>query len=334
MDAERFQRFLDVVEPDRGGTVISAAPIPGGYSRETVLSEVRWKDGSTERFVLRGDPDDDRSVFRSDRAAEWRLLQALESVPTFVVAVPRWYDATGEYLGTQCIVSEAVTGTSMQSLLDQGLEADRARDQFVDIIASVHSTPLELVSDEIPRPENWNAHIDALMSIYDDILARQGECDPILRYVRRKVRANRPPEVPLGLVHGDYQPGNFLLSDDATPLLIALEFWHIGYQRTDLGNYTQIPMPPHLYTSDPESFLARYRELTGYTVEQVNPDIVEYFKLIGLASILSQMVFAAEDITEGEHRGLMGPYMLVAIAHFHNLFLTAAEALPNRPESS
>jgi aminoglycoside phosphotransferase (APT) family kinase protein len=334
MDAEKFQRFLDVVEPERGGTVISAEPIPGGYSRETVLSEVRWKDGSTERFVLRGDPDDDRSVFRSDRAAEWRLLQALESVPTFTVATPRWYDATGEYMGARCIVSEAVTGTSMQALLDQGLDVDSARNQFVEIIASVHSTPLELVSDEIPRPENWNAHIDALMAIYDDILARQGECDPILRYVRRKVRANRPPEVPLGLVHGDYQPGNFLLSDDAPPVLIDWEFGHIGDPRTDLGYYTQIPMPPHLYTPDPESFLTRYRELTGYTVEQVNPDIVEYFKLIGLVSILSQMVYAADDIAEGEHRGVMGPYMLVAIAHFHNLFLTAAAALPNHSELS
>jgi hypothetical protein len=115
-------------------------------------------------------------------------------------------------------------------------------------------------------------------------------------------------------------------------VLIDWEFGHIGDPRTDLWSYTQIPMPPHLYTPDPESFLTRYRELTGYTVEQVNPDIVEYFKLIGLVSILSQMVYAADDIAEGEHRGVMGPYMLVAIAHFHNLFLTAAAALPNHPE--
>ena len=148
------------------------------------------------------------------------------------------------------------------------------------------------------------------------------------------MRANRPPEVPLALVHGDFQPGNFLVSEDAPAVVIDWEFGHIGDPRTDLGYYTQIPMPPQLYTPDPESFLAHYRELTGYTVEQVNPGVVEYFKLIGLASILSQMVYAAEDIADGEHRGVMGPYMLIAIAHFHNLFLSAAEALANRPESS
>jgi len=54
MDAVKFQSFLDAVEPDRGGTVLSAEPIPSGYSRETVMAAVRWADGMTERFVLRG----------------------------------------------------------------------------------------------------------------------------------------------------------------------------------------------------------------------------------------------------------------------------------------
>lgn len=334
MDIVKFQNFLDAVEPDRSGTVLSAEPIPGGYSRETVMTEVQWADGSTERFVLRGDPDDDRSVFRSDRAAEWRLLQALETVPTFEIAAPRWYDATGEYLGTRCIVSEAVNGTSLQALLDKGLDVETARRHMIEIIASVHTTSLDLVSDAVPRPVSWDAHIDSIMDMYDEILARQGECNPILRYVRRKVRANRPPEVPLALVHGDYQPGNFLLSEGVAPVLIDWEFGHIGDPRTDLGYYTQIPMPPHLYTPDPESFLVEYRALTGYTSEQVNPQIVEYFKLLGLVNLFRQMVFAAEEVEEGEHRGVMAPYLIMAIAHFHNLFLTAAIDLPNGSESS
>jgi aminoglycoside phosphotransferase (APT) family kinase protein len=334
MDAERFQRFLDAVEPDRGGTVLSAEPIPGGYSRDTVMAQVRWDDGSTERFVLRGDPDDDRSVFRSDRDREWLLLQALSSVPTFTIAAPRWYDATGEYLGTKCIVSEAVTGTSMQAFIEGDVDLDAARRRYVEIITTVHTTPLDTVDASIPRPESWDAYIDSVLATYDEIIDRIGECSPVLRYARKKMWANRPPAVPLALVHGDYQPGNFLLREDADPVIIDWEFGHIGDPRSDLGYYTQIPMPPQMYQSDTEAFLERYRELTGYTREQVNPEVVEYFKFIGLANVLRQMVFAAEDIEDGEHRGIMGPYMLIAIAHFHNLFLTVAQSLPNPSEQS
>ena len=42
MDKEHLQAFIDAVEPGRGGTVLSAEPIPGGYSRDTVIAEIAW----------------------------------------------------------------------------------------------------------------------------------------------------------------------------------------------------------------------------------------------------------------------------------------------------
>ena len=56
MDIEHFQAFLDAVEPGRGATVLSVVPLPGGYSRTSALADVQWSDGTTEKFVLRGDP--------------------------------------------------------------------------------------------------------------------------------------------------------------------------------------------------------------------------------------------------------------------------------------
>lgn len=334
MDVTRFQAFLDAVEPDRGGVVLSAQPIPGGYSRDTVIAEVRWADGTAEKFVLRGDPEIEGSVFRSDRDREWLLLNALAQLPTFKIPAPRWYDATGEYLGTKCIVSEAIPTSSMQAFLETGPDLDQARYDFVRIISTVHNTPVDLIGDTIERPESWDAHIDALMSKFDAILDSLGESDPVLRYVRKKMKANRPPEVPLTLVHGDYQPGNFLLPPGEEAVLIDWEFGHIGDPRQDLGYYTQIPMPPHLYNHDPEPFLEIYRELTGLSEEQVNPGIVEYFKLLGMVHLLEQMLDAAEQVARGEHRGIMGTYLLLAITHFRNLFLTVAKNLPNHPEVS
>lgn len=337
MDVERLQSFLSAVEPDRGPTVLSAEPIPGGYSRDTVIAEVQWADGTTEKFVLRGDPEEDGSVFRSDRDREWVLLNALADLPNFRIPKPRYYDATGEHLGTRAIVSEAIPTISMQAFLETGPDLDEARQRFIEIIASVHNTPVDSLGDTVAAPDSWDAHIDSIMAIYDRILdkvAESGDSDPVLRYVRRKMRANRPPEVPLTLVHGDYQPGNFLLPEGEEAVLIDWEFGHIGDPRQDLGYYLQIPMPPHLYHPDPEAFLAIYRDLTGLSEEQVNPDIVRYFMLIGMVHLLEQMMDAAEAVAQGEHRGILGTYLLSAITHFRNLFFGISADLPYATEAS
>jgi aminoglycoside phosphotransferase (APT) family kinase protein len=337
MDAEKLQSFLSAVEPDRGPTVITAEPIPGGYSRDTVIAEVQWADGTTEKFVLRGDPEEDESVFRSDRDREWVLLNALADLPNFRIPKPRYYDATGEHLGTRAIVSEAIPTISMQAFLETGPDLDEARQRFIEIIASVHNTPVGSLGDTVAAPDSWDAHIDSIMAIYDRILdkvAESGDSDPVLRYVRRKMRANRPPEVPLTLVHGDYQPGNFLLPEGEEAVLIDWEFGHIGDPRQDLGYYLQIPMPPHLYHPDPEAFLAIYRDLTGLSEEQVNPDIVRYFMLIGMVHLLEQMMDAAEAVAQGEHRGILGTYLLSAITHFRNLFFGISADLPYATEAS
>lgn len=331
MDAEKLQSFLDAVEPDRGATVTSAEPIPGGYSRDTVIAEVQWADGSSERLVLRGDPAEEGSVFRSDRDREWVLLNALAELPDFRIAQPRYYDATGEHLGTRCIVSEAIPTMSMQTFLETGPDLDEARQRFIEIIASVHNTPVDTISETVARPESWDAHIDSIMAIYDRILDKvsaSGNSDPVLRYVRKKMRANRPQEVPLSLVHGDYQPGNFLLPDGEEPVLIDWEFGQIGDPRQDLGYYLQIPMPPHLYHPDPEAFLAIYRDLTGRTEDEVNPDVVRYFMLIGMVHLLEQMMDAAEAVAQGDHRGILGTYLLGSITHFRNLFFGICLDLP------
>jgi len=331
MDAARLQEFLSVVEPERAPTVLSTEPIPGGYSRDTVIAEVRWADGATERLVLRGDPPIEGSVFRSDRDREWTLLNALADVPTFRIPRPRYYDATGEYLGTKCIVSEAIPTSSMQAFLESGPDLDQARRDFIGIVASIHTTPVDLIAGTVEQPADWDEHIDRIMGIYDRILQKaqaNGDSDPVLRYVRTVMRANRPPEVPLGLVHGDAQPGNFLLPPGEPPVIIDWEFGHVGDPRQDLGYYLQIPMPPHLYHPDPEGFLAIYRELTGCTEEQVNPQVVRYFMLLGMVHLLEQMIDAAEAVARGEHRGILGTYLLGSITHFRSLFLGICLELP------
>ena len=328
MNIERFQAFLDAVEPDRGATVLSASPLPGGYSRETVMAEVRWADGTTERFVLRGDPAEESSVFRSDRADEWAMLQAVKDLPNFRIPTPRYFDATGEYMGCKAIVSEAIESSSMQKFLDSGPDLDQAREDFVAIMASAHNTPLESINESIERPASWIEHIEDFIANYERMLDIIDGCDPVLRYTLKKIRMNIPTEVPMTLVHGDLQPGNFLLSEGTDPYIIDWEFSRIGDPRLDIGYYLQIPMPPHLYHPDPEAFLASYRALTGLTEEQINPAIARYFLLLGTSHLMVDIVRGAQDVADGLHRGVMGTFLMTAYAHFNNLYLDYSLELP------
>lgn len=328
MNVERFQAFLDAVEPDRGATVLSATPIPGGYSRDTVMAEVQWADGTTEKFVLRGDPPTESSVFRSDRAAEWAILQAVKDLPDFRIPAPRYFDETGEYMGCKCIVSEAIESTSMQKFLDSGPDLEQAREDFVAIMASAHNTPLDTIIGVIEHPTSWREHIDDVIANYERMLDIISEDDPILRYTLKKIRMNIPPEVRLALVHGDLQPGNFLLSEGTDPYIIDWEFARIGDPRLDLGYYLQIPMPPHLYHPDPEAFLVSYRNLTGLTEEQINPAIAKYFLLLGTSHLMVDIVTGCEDVAQGQHRGVMGTFLMAAYAHFHNLYLDYSLEMP------
>ena len=174
-------------------------------------------------------------------------------------------------------------------------------------------------------------HIAAALAYAADAI---GEDDPILRYTLKKIRMNIPPEVPLALVHGDLQPGNFLLSEGSDPYIIDWEFARIGDPRLDLGYYLQIPMPPHLYHPDPEAFVARYRELTGMTEEQINPAIARYFLLLGTSHLMLDILRGTEDVTSGQHRGIMGTFLMTAYAHFHKLYLDYALELPYSEEAS
>ena len=71
--------------------------------------------------------------------------------------------------------------------------------------------------------------------------------------------------------------------------IIDWEFSHIGDPREDLGYYMNygIAFPPSLYSPDPEAFLGKYRELTGYSELHVNQATVGYFATVAAVHIFA-----------------------------------------------
>jgi thiamine kinase-like enzyme len=127
--------------------------------------------------------------------------------------------------------------------------------------------------------------------------------------------------VPLVLVHGDCQPGNVLVAEGRDPVIIDWEFAHVGDPREDLGYYSKSPVVPSLYRADPEAFLAQYRELTGLSESQVNIEVIDYFFILGMAHLLSQIIEAAAALTMGKGRGVMASFLINSVSYFYEQYL-------------
>lgn len=321
LSLEALRGFLAAVEPDRGATVTAFRPITGGYSRCTAVADIRWADGAEERVVLRGDPAPGDGVFESDRDAEWALVQALHRSGHVRVPRPRWYEATGAHFGTKTIVVDHVAGRPLRDVLRSTEDTGAAARTFVDAVARIHATPLAVLPAVVDRPTDWTAYVDGVLALYRGVDAEVGDSDPLLRHVAAKLARAKPAPVPFVLVHGDCQPSNMLVGGSGDPVVIDWEFARVGDPREDLGYYTQIPIAPNVYAGDPEGFLARYRERTGLSEEQVNPRTVEWFLVVGMARLLVQILRALDAVARGGTRGVLATYLVNAVSHQHRLFL-------------
>jgi aminoglycoside phosphotransferase (APT) family kinase protein len=322
-----FERFLAAVEPAREGRVVACEAITGGYSRISARARVRWRDGVEETFILRGDPPPGSGVFTSDRDAEAELLRALPAATSVSTPRVRWYDGSGEYLGSKAIVMDCAPAVSLQDEMARAQDTGALTDLFIDTFAAVHATPLDRLPAGMPHPPDWLTYLDGVLAGYDRIAGEHPGSAPVLGYVTWWARTHKPPPVPLGLVHGDCNPTNVLVGPSGPPLVIDWEFARIGDPREDLGYYTQSPVQPNVYWADPERFLDRYRAATGLTQEQVNPQTVDYFLIIGMAALLEQLLTAAAAIGAAERPGILAPYLINAISHQHDMFLAICDRL-------
>jgi aminoglycoside phosphotransferase (APT) family kinase protein len=319
--ARGFEGLLASVEPGRGGKVTMFRPISGGYSRETAMAEVQWNDGSTEKFILRCDPIAGEGVFQSDRDDEWELLQALAKVDTFEIPRPRWYDATGEHFGSKAIVMDFCEGTPLQLTLPGVKDFRAPTDVYLEVAASFQRTPVDGMPAHLGQPASWDDHIEHAIEIYERAEHDIPDCSPVVRYACAWLRANRPPPVPLGLVHGDFQPGNILVAEGRTPIVIDWEFACVGDPREDVGYYSGSPLPNSLYEADRTYFLERYRELTGMNEDQVNEEVLEYFFILGMAKLYAQMMDGAAAVAQGRGGSVMNVFLINSLLYFQGRYL-------------
>ena len=308
----RLATYLTARDADgRTATVTTYRPIIGGYSRLMARADIEWSDGVTESVVLRGDPPPGKSMMETDRDLEWALLTALAGAVR--MPAPRHYDADGESLGTKCIVLEHVDGPSLQAVLttlpadeDGTVDFGRHGADLVDTMAALHSVDTSVVEGVLDRPDDWDTYLDGLIDRFRQADAAHIEAVPFLRYCAAWLDAHRPPPLPLRLVHSDFQTSNIVVDPDGAHHLIDWELTHVGDPREDLGYYNvySTALGPNLFAADPEGFLARYREQTGFGEDAVNLETMAYFTSLAAVTVYAQVLGGAAAMARGANGGL------------------------------
>ena len=198
-----------------GGEVTGLTRLLGGASRET------WSfalDG--RRLVLRGDPDGAPRHGAMRREAELLRAAAAAGVP-----VPAIVDADDSSVVMEWLAGETL---ARRILRDDEFAPARSRlvDQAAAAVARLHTKvePVDGLPEDADPLATWRDKLDEL-----------GQPHPALELGLKRLASRRPAPAGVGVVHGDFRLGNWMV--DATGLVGVLdwELAHVGDVAEDLG---------------------------------------------------------------------------------------------------
>jgi aminoglycoside phosphotransferase (APT) family kinase protein len=228
------------------------------------------------------------------------------------------------------IVSEMIDGPSLLgAAVSRDASEHRAMaEPLCELAAHVHSFDVAALPAHLQRPASWNEYIDARIKQWVDCERAFPGCDPFMRMIARWLAVNKPAPLPLGLVHGDFQPGNVVIDCDGGYRMIDWEMAHIGDPREDLGwmALCGVNQPPWLLAEDPRGFYDRYAGLMGLPRETVDPAAIAYFTVLGSSDVFLRILEQLGTLIRGETSSALLAYMADSVAGMESVFMDAIAA--------
>lgn len=327
---DQLIRFLEKTFADADEVTIEAlAAIPGGFSRETYRFDARLSRGGREEvlaFILRKDPPKAAALLHTSRQVEHDLIEAVRAHTNVPVSQSFGYEMDPDVFGEPAMVIQRMHGSGQTSnLFNDGVDANQVDDvvrHLCEVMAELHTTDIHKlnVGGQLSDPRgvgvdtsSWDAYMDSTIEYYISSYPSMAY-DPsamILLDAALTLRRTKPRPLPLALVHGDFNPANFLYADGKVTALIDWENSRVGDPREDLGwmvamdNMSNTAVMSH--PRDEGGFLAYYNKLTGW---DITPEELGYFILFGTCNIAVPVTAAIKRRVSKEHEQFLHLYIL------------------------
>lgn len=200
---------------------------PGGFSNPTYALNARMADGSRADFVLRKRPAGQLlpSAHQVDR--EFRVMNALRDTGVPVPNV-RFLCDDESVLGQSFYVMDRVAGRVFNDPALPGCtnaERDAIYADLMGALAKLHSMdPVAVGLGDFGRSEGFLERFVARW--VKQYRAAQTDEIPEMETLAAWLQANRPPEQPVRIMHGDFRVGNVIIHP-TEPRVVAVLDWEL-----------------------------------------------------------------------------------------------------------
>jgi len=234
----RLDAFIKIKSgPD--SRVANLRPMEDGHAGLTfgfdVINDASEQLGS---YILKLAPPGVARRGNTDVYRQAPLLRSLAKAGIPVPAVP-WSSPRDDLLGTPFIIMEFLAGRIFfvwqphKSFSREPTALRTLWRQAAQMLARLHRVNWQTVLANWERPralrDELNSWVPLLRHAETPALANAG------LDLQRLLAAHIPDERPIGLVHGDFQPGNILYVDGKANAIIDWELASIGAQGLDVG---------------------------------------------------------------------------------------------------
>ena len=236
--ARSLARFAEAAR-GLGSTVEGLQVMEAGHAGLTFgFDLVGPESGQRRGLVLKLAPPGVRRSGNTDVYRQAPLLRALSAVGLPVPGVP-FADAGERWFGTPFIMMERLVGQPFfvwqpDPAFDRSPAAVTPLwEQTIDAMAALHRFDWQRDLPDWEAPKNLADEIVR----WDPVLLKSPRADWIAsgRALCERLLATQPGGAPIGLVHGDCQPGNALFEAGRLTGLIDWELASIGSRRIDVG---------------------------------------------------------------------------------------------------
>jgi aminoglycoside phosphotransferase (APT) family kinase protein len=257
------QQLAQVLAPVLGDVRIeNLTALTGGASRTTWAFDAL----GTQRHALilrTGPPDDVHAGMELEASVQQRAAAAGAPVPHIVTA-----DDSPAALGNPYLICNAIAGETIVRRIHRSLDhtgREQLLRQCAHALAAIHRAD----------PEGIGLQQSEQLTEWRDRLDEIGDTTATFEWAFRWLAANRPPQTPPRLVHGDFRMGNLIVDENGLAAVLDWELVHIGEIYEDLAWFCirawRFGAPETLGAGglgSVESFVAAYEEAADVEVDR------------------------------------------------------------------